>query len=284
MLFTTHSSECQRPAIEGRTACPCPPGGVSPSWYVGCKVAVEFLASLVLLVLTLPFLLLAALLVKLTSRGPAFYSQTRLGKDGRPYIIHKVRTMVHNCELHSGARWSTPHDPRITPLGRFLRASHVDELPQLWNVLCGDMSLVGPRPERPEFVPQLERALPHYRDRLKVRPGITGLAQIQLPPDTDLSSVRRKLRYDLYYLRHLSLLLDLKIMVCTGCKLFGIPFRLSGPLLGVPRAEAVEGTKDTPCGAPGLPRLELRTNDTPCDAPGAVRPEPFSPTVKPNSK
>jgi hypothetical protein len=195
-----------------------------------------------------------------------------------------VRTMVHNCELHSGARWSTPHDPRITPLGRFLRASHVDELPQLWNVLCGDMSLVGPRPERPEFVPQLERALPHYRDRLKVRPGITGLAQIQLPPDTDLSSVRRKLRYDLYYLRHLSLLLDLKIMVCTGCKLFGIPFRLSGPLLGVPRAEAVEGTKDTPCGAPGLPRLELRTNDTPCDAPGAVRPEPFSPTVKPNSK
>jgi len=154
--------------------------------------------------------------------------------------------MVHNAELHSGARWSTPHDPRITPVGRFLRTTHLDELPQLWNVLRGDMSLVGPRPERPEFVPQLERALPRYRDRLKIRPGITGLAQIQLPPDTDLSSVRRKLRYDLYYLGHISALLDLKIMLCTGCKLFGIPFRLSGSLLGLPRAEAVEGAKETP--------------------------------------
>src|SRR5436309_2760841 len=135
MLFTTHSPECQRPAVEGRAAGLCPPGGVSPSWYVGGKAAAEFVAALVLLVLTLPFLLLAALLVKLTSRGPAFYSQTRLGKDGRPYIIHKVRTMVHNCELHSGARWSTPHDPRITPLGRFLCTTHLAELPQLWNVL-----------------------------------------------------------------------------------------------------------------------------------------------------
>jgi lipopolysaccharide/colanic/teichoic acid biosynthesis glycosyltransferase len=258
MLFTTPTSECQRPTIGDPAACLCQPGGVSTSWYVSCKAAVEFLAALILLVLTLPLLLLAALLVKLTSRGPAFYLQTRLGKDGRPYIIYKVRTMVHNCEQHSGARWSTPHDPRITPLGRFLRASHLDELPQLWNVLRGDMSLVGPRPERPEFVPELERALPHYRDRLNVRPGITGLAQIQLAPDTDLSSVRRKLRYDLYYLRHISLLLDLKIMVCTGCKLFSIPFRLTGPLLGVPAADAVEGVKDTTKDAPGAARPEPR--------------------------
>jgi lipopolysaccharide/colanic/teichoic acid biosynthesis glycosyltransferase len=246
MLFTTHTPECQRPTVRGPDVCPCQSEAVSTSWYVHCKTALEFVAALVLLVLTLPFLLLAALLVKLTSRGPAFYSQTRLGKDGRPYLIYKVRTMVHNAELHGGPRWSTPHDPRITPLGRLLRITHLDELPQLWNVLRGDMSLVGPRPERPEFVPQLERALPHYRERLRVRPGITGLAQIQLPPDTDLSSVRRKLRYDLYYLGHISPLLDLKIMVCTGCKLLSIPFRLSGPLLGVPREEIVEGARNTP--------------------------------------
>src|SRR5439155_12868491 len=120
--------------------------------------------------------LLSMLLVKLTSRGPALYTQTRLGRNGRPFTIYKLRTMQHRCESLTGARWSTPGDPRITPVGRFLRKTHLDELPQLWNVLRGDMALVGPRPERPEFVPQLEQAVPHYRDRLLVRPGVSGLA------------------------------------------------------------------------------------------------------------
>ena len=138
-----------------------------------------------------PFIFVAALLVKLTSRGPAFYSQVRLGLDGRPFYIRKLRTMYHNCERLSGPCWSTANDCRITPVGRFLRRSHIDELPQLWNVLCGEMSLVGPRPERPELIPTLARSIPGYRHRLEVRPGVTGLAQIQLPPDTDLDSVRR---------------------------------------------------------------------------------------------
>src|SRR5207253_4196733 len=142
---------------------------------------------------------------------PVFYSQIRLGRGGKPFAIYKIRTMTHNCEKVSGAQWSTPGDARITPVGRFLRKTHLDELPQLWNVLRADMSLVGPRPERPEFVPKLEHALPRYRDRLAVRPGVSGLAQVQLPPDTDLASVRRKLAHDLFYVERMSFWLDLRI-------------------------------------------------------------------------
>src|SRR5207248_4660391 len=141
----------------------------------------------------------AMLLVKLTSPGPMLYTQTRLGRRGRPFTIYKIRTMLHDCESLTGPQWSTPGDTRITRVGRWLRRTHIDELPQLWNVLRGDMSLVGPRPERPEFIPELENAIPFYRDRLLVRPGITGLAQVQLPPDTDMDSVRRQLAHDIYY-------------------------------------------------------------------------------------
>src|SRR5262249_12591904 len=138
------------------------------------------------------------------------------------------------CEKLSGPQWSQRGDPRITPLGRILRQTHIDEFPQLWNVLRGDMSLVGPRPERPEFVPQLIEAIPHYGERLQVRPGVTGLAQVQLPPDTDLESVRRKVSCDLYYIQHLNLWLDLRILLCTACKMVAIPFRITRRLLGVP--------------------------------------------------
>src|SRR5260370_5820150 len=110
--------------------------------------------------------------------------------------------MFHNCERNSGACWATAGDPRITPVGRCLRRLHLDELPQLWNVVRGDMSLVGPRPERPEFIPHLEKHIARYQERMSVRPGLTGLAQIQLPADTDLDRVRRKLAYDLYYIGH----------------------------------------------------------------------------------
>jgi lipopolysaccharide/colanic/teichoic acid biosynthesis glycosyltransferase len=148
--------------------------------------------------------------------------------------------MVHDCEKASGARWSVLGDPRVTPLGRFLRRTHLDELPQLWNVLRGDMSLVGPRPERPEFVPALERALPHYRDRLAVRPGVTGLAQVQLPPDTDLESVRRKLAFDLYYIRYISFWLDLRLTACTAVHMAGVPIFTLGRLFALPARAVVE--------------------------------------------
>ena len=183
--------------------------------YVLWKPMIDAVLAGVLLVLTSPVLLVAMLLVRLTSRGPALYPQTRLGQGGRPFTIYKLRSMYLDCEQLTGPKWSLPRDPRVTSIGRILRSTHLDELPQLWNVLRGEMSLVGPRPERPEIIVQLERALPDYRKRLEVRPGITGLAQVHLPPDTDLQSVRRKLNYDLYYTRHLSFWLDARILIST---------------------------------------------------------------------
>jgi lipopolysaccharide/colanic/teichoic acid biosynthesis glycosyltransferase len=199
----------------------------------------DFTFAFVLLGITLPLLLLAAALIKLTSRGPIIYRQVRLGKNGRPYMLYKLRTMVTNSE-QNGACWSLPGDPRVTPVGRFLRRSHLDELPQLWNVLMGDMNLIGPRPERPEFVPKLEQAIPHYRARLLVRPGLTGLAQVQLPADTDLESVRKKLGYDLWYLQHRNLGLDLRILLATGLKMVGLRPGLLRILFRLPPHEVIE--------------------------------------------
>src|SRR5262249_22324278 len=134
-------------------------------------------------------------------------------------------------------------DPRITPVGNILRRTHLDELPQLWNVLRGEMSLVGPRPERPEFVPGLERALPNYRLRLLVRPGVTALAQVQLKADTDLATVCRQLTYDLYYVRHASLWLDLRLVLCTATAVFGLPSPWLRRLLRIPGVHRVEVTE-----------------------------------------
>jgi lipopolysaccharide/colanic/teichoic acid biosynthesis glycosyltransferase len=209
-------------------------------WYLPCKRAAEFVIAVILLVLTAPLILLAALSIKLTSRGPVLYAQVRLGRFGRHYSIYKLRTMFHNCEKVSGPQWSTAGDPRITRVGRFLRRTHLDELPQLWNVLRGDMSLVGPRPERPEFLPALEQAIPSYRERLLVRPGLTGLAQVQLPADTDLASVRRKLAYDIYYVRRIGPWLDLRLLLCTMLYLAGLPCHWMQKLFLVPRRRVVE--------------------------------------------
>jgi len=148
--------------------------------------------------------------------------------------------MTHNCEAQSGICWSTKGDPRVTPVGRFLRASHIDELPQLWNVLRGDMSLVGPRPERPEFVTTLKKVVQRYGERLSVRPGLTGLAQIQLPPDTDVDSVRRKIAHDLYYLENLSFWLDVRLLTATLFLILGIPYSIRRALLALPEREKVE--------------------------------------------
>ena len=209
-------------------------------WYPSCKHAVDFIAALALGVLALPVIAVSALIVRLTSRGPAFYTQIRVGRGGRPFTIYKIRSMIDNCESLTGARWSIPGDPRVTWFGSLLRTTHLDELPQLLNVLRGDMSLIGPRPERPEFLPELEREMPAYGQRLNVRPGVTGLAQVQLPPDTDLSSVRRKLAYDLYYVRHVNPWLDLRLLICTAFYAFGVPFTLLSRLLGVPGHDTVE--------------------------------------------
>ena len=180
------------------------------------KSTLDFVLALVLLVLTAPVMLLAIVLVHLTSPGPVIYSQTRLGLNGRRYPIFKIRSMYHDCERLTGPRWSTPGDKRVTWIGKILRATHIDELPQLFNILRREMSLVGPRPERPEIVVGLELAIPCYRERLQVRPGVTGLAQVQLAPDTDLESVRRKVAYDLYYIEHSNVWFDLRLILATA--------------------------------------------------------------------
>lgn len=209
--------------------------------YERIKPSLDFVAALVLLIVTAPVMIVAMMLVLLSSRGPAIYTQKRLGLGGSVFTIYKIRTMYHDCERHGGVTWSRPGDPRITAVGRALRFTHVDELPQLINVVLGEMSLIGPRPERPEFLPQLERAFPDYRRRLAVRPGVTGLAQVQRPPDVDLDSVRRKLDYDLYYVDQVNPWLDLRIILATGLKCAGVPFAWIRRLLLLPDPDDDDG-------------------------------------------
>lgn len=182
------------------------------------RTAVERCVALALLVLASPLILLLAVLVRLTSPGPSFYRQVRRGLNGRPFRIAKMRTMTHGCEAATGACWSTPGDLRVTRLGRFLRDSHLDELPQLWNVVRGEMSLIGPRPERPELTPRLVIEIPYYLDREQVRPGMTGLSQVTLPADVEINDVRAKVECDLRYIRDRSLRVDLVILILTALK------------------------------------------------------------------
>jgi lipopolysaccharide/colanic/teichoic acid biosynthesis glycosyltransferase len=210
------------------------------SRYFLVKRGLDCVLAVAAAVVAVPVALVAMLVVRLTSRGPAIYTQTRVGYGGRPFTIYKIRTMIDNCESLTGPRWCVPDDPRVTPVGGVLRKLHIDELPQLWNVLRGDMSLVGPRPERPEFITKLERKIPHYQARHAVLPGITGLAQIFLPPDTEVAHVERKLVFDLDYARRQGLGLDLRILLCTALKLFGLPRAMLRSLVPVRGEAAVE--------------------------------------------
>jgi lipopolysaccharide/colanic/teichoic acid biosynthesis glycosyltransferase len=228
-----------------------PPESFEMSW----KRIVDVSVASILLVFTAPVMLVALVLVKATSRGPFIYTQTRLGLNRRRFTIFKIRSMTYNCERFSGPCWSTEDDPRVTPVGRILRRTHLDELPQLWNVLRGDMSLVGPRPERPEFVTSLEKKLPRYAERLKVRPGVTGLAQMKLPPDTDLQSVQCKLVYDLHYVERCRPGLDLRILFGTGLFLLGIPFAISCRLLGLDAEGPLPGHATRPRNRPSISSL-----------------------------
>jgi lipopolysaccharide/colanic/teichoic acid biosynthesis glycosyltransferase len=186
------------------------------------KAAADGALAAALLVPGLPLLAACLVLVRLTSRGPGIYAQARVGRGGAVFTLYKIRTMRHECEKDTGPTWSTPGDARITRVGRVLRALHLDELPQLFNVLRGEMSLVGPRPERPEIVAKLRTAIVGYDRRHAVRPGITGFAQIHLPPDTCVRSVRNKLVYDLFYVRRRSARMELFVLLATGLKVLGL--------------------------------------------------------------
>jgi lipopolysaccharide/colanic/teichoic acid biosynthesis glycosyltransferase len=194
---------------------------------------VNTLLAIVAIVVLSPVMVLIAIVVKLTSRGPAMYTQTRVGLDrrmpgggadnhrraldlgGKPFTIYKFRTMYSNAESQTGAVWASKDDVRITPVGRFLRQYRLDELPQLFNVLKGEMNIVGPRPERPTIFAELTQNITEYRLRQRAKPGITGLAQINLHYDECLDDVRKKVQYDLEYIQRQGLLEDFKIIIRT---------------------------------------------------------------------
>jgi len=179
------------------------------------KRALDVAGSAAGLVALSPVMALLAGAVKLESRGPAFYRQERVGRGGRVFTMYKYRSMIVDAEA-DGPRWCAgAADHRLTRLGAFLRRTHLDEVPQLWNVLKGDMSLVGPRPERPCFIEELERLIPGYAKRHRVKPGMTGLAQVHYRYDATLEDVRRKLRFDRLYIRRMCLWLDLRILAWT---------------------------------------------------------------------
>jgi sugar transferase (PEP-CTERM system associated) len=184
------------------------------STFIVLRRLLSVVISLVGLILALPLFPIVMLIILLDSPGPIFYSQTRVGKGNRNFKVVKFRTMRQDAEVN-GAQWSQENDPRVTRMGRFLRRSRLDEIPQLWCVLKGDMAFVGPRPERPEFVEQLSKEIPYYGVRHMVRPGLTGWAQIKYKYGSTVADAREKLQYDLFYIKNASLGLDLLIMFQT---------------------------------------------------------------------
>ncbi len=184
-----------------------------PDWYFVAKRAMDIIISLLLIILTMPLWLIAAVAIKLTSPGPIFYKQVRVGKDGKLFRIWKFRTMINDAEKETGPMLAHKEDARVTPVGKLLRKYRIDELPQLFIVLKGDMSLVGPRPERVEFVREFEKKIPFYNERHRVKPGITGLAQVWGNYST---SPEIKLKYDLIYIYNRSILLDIEILLKTA--------------------------------------------------------------------
>ena len=179
------------------------------------KRTMDILLSFFGLVLSMPLVLMGAILMKLTSMGPIIYKQDRVGKNGKIFKIYKLRTMYVDAEEDTGAVWATENDPRITLVGKILRKTRIDEIPQLINVLKGQMSIVGPRPERPEIVNNLKMLIRDYEKRLQIKPGITGLAQIWHKYDETIDDVKKKIKYDLLYIKKMCLWADVKILAQT---------------------------------------------------------------------
>jgi exopolysaccharide biosynthesis polyprenyl glycosylphosphotransferase len=186
-----------------------------PEWEKKLKRLMDVLTSLIILIISLPVIIITAIAIKLTGRGPIFFKQERSGMNGNAFKIIKFRSMYEDAEENTGPVWSSKDDPRVTKVGKIIRRVRIDELPQMINVLKGQMSIVGPRPERPFFVEKLSQEIPYYKRRLKVRPGITGWAQVKHKYDESVEDVKIKLRYDLFYIENMSLRMDFKIIMRT---------------------------------------------------------------------
>lgn len=186
-----------------------------PEWEKKVKRILDIIVSLIFILLSSPITILASIAIKLDSKGPVFYKQERSGLNGAPFKILKFRSMRQDAEKGSGPVWALKDDPRITKVGRFIRKVRIDEIPQMLNVLKGEMSLVGPRPERPFFVEKLAAEIPYYKRRLKVRPGITGWAQVKHKYDESIEDVKVKVKYDLFYIENISIRMDFKILFRT---------------------------------------------------------------------
>jgi len=190
--------------------------GFKPSWiYIRLKRIIDVAFALLLIALTTPLLILIALVIKLTSRGPVLFRQERVGLDGKVFVLSKFRSMRQNAELETGPTWAAKNDSRTTAVGRLLRKFRLDELPQAFNVLRGEMSFIGPRPERPYFVGMLRDEIPYYDLRHYVKPGITGWAQVMYPYGASMEDAYKKMQYDLYYVKHMSLWTDILILFKT---------------------------------------------------------------------
>ncbi len=186
-----------------------------PEWEKKLKRLLDIIVSLIILIVTLPVTLITAIAIKLDSEGGVFFKQERCGINSRIFKIYKFRSMKKDAEKTTGPVWSQKDDPRITRVGKFIRKVRIDEIPQMMNVLNGEMSIIGPRPERPFFVEKLSQQIPYYKRRLKVRPGITGWAQVKHKYDETIEDVKIKLRYDLFYIENMSLRMDFKILFRT---------------------------------------------------------------------
>jgi sugar transferase (PEP-CTERM system associated) len=200
---------------------------INPSWLIFSKGfqktgiqkllkrAADLLISLTLLIVLIPLVILTAIIIKMESKGPVFFSQERVGQNRKPYMVHKFRSMRSNAEEGTGPVWAKANDDRVTKVGRFIRKTRIDEIPQLWNVLKGEMSFVGPRPEREHFVNQLEEIIPYYGERFTVKPGLTGWAQVSYGYGATVEDAIEKLNYDLFYIKNMSFLMDMMIVART---------------------------------------------------------------------
>jgi exopolysaccharide biosynthesis polyprenyl glycosylphosphotransferase len=184
------------------------------NYYIRIKRLVDIFISIIGIIAFLPIFLIAAAAISLSSPGGVFFQQQRVGQDGKIFTLWKLRSMYQDAEAN-GPRWATPGDHRITRVGKWLRLARIDEVPQLWNVLCGDMSLIGPRPERPAFVDALVEIIPYYFIRHIMKPGLSGWAQVNYPYGSSIEDAKIKLEYELYYIKNASLWLDFKIILRT---------------------------------------------------------------------